>query len=434
VTWFTSDVARTRGQGMPRDAHSHLVEQGSTDGVREVVADSWLRSVAAGIQADRSSPPITLDESLLRHYRSEHPLSHIFPLLSEVLGQAAEECDAVMAVADEQGQLLWVSGSSAALRRAEQISFVEGAQWDEGHAGTNAPGTALRLDAPVAIRAAEHFVVPVQRWSCAAAPIHDPVAGNILGVVDVTGGDDIGSPQTIALVRATARMAEAELARIAAARPPGAAVGQSRPGLPLSVLPAPAGGMHLQALGRPDMAVAAVGRSFRLSLRHSEILTVLAAHRDGLSGDELAVLLYPGDVSRATLRAELVRLRSLLGADALASRPYRLCCEVTSDWAAVAARLAAGDVAGALRLYRGPLLPHSEAPEVVRLREDLHGWLRAMVLAEGGHELVVSWTQSRWGADDLEMWHRQCDLLPSRSPLRPRAEAMVERLDTELGA
>ena len=423
MTWFTGEVARTRGPGTPRDAHSRLVEQGTTAGVREVVADSWLRSVAAGIQADGSAPPITLDEGMLRRYRAEHPLSHIFPLLSEVLGQAAEECDAVMAVADDQGQLLWVSGSPGALRRAEQISFVEGAQWDEGHAGTNAPGTALRLDAPVAIRAAEHFVVPVQRWSCAAAPIHDPVAGDILGVVDVTGGDDIGSAQTIALVRATARMAEAELARIAAVSP--------RAGRPALALPAPAGGMHLQALGRPDMAVAAVGRSVRLSLRHSEILAVLAAHPDGLSGEELAALLYPGDVSPATLRAELVRLRSLLGGDALASRPYRLCCEVTSDWAAVAARLAAGDVAGALRLYRGPLLPQSEAPGVVRLRDDLHGWLRAMVLAGRGHELVVSWTQSRWGAGDLEMWHRQCDLLPSRSPLRPRAEAMVERLDSE---
>jgi hypothetical protein len=181
------------------------------------------------------------------------------------------------------------------------------------------------------------------------------------------------------------------------------------------------------------MAVAAVGRSFRLSLRHSEILTVLAAHSGGLTGEELAVLLYPGDIGPATLRAEMVRLRSLLGADVLASRPYRLLSEVSSDWAAVAARLAAGDLAGALTLYPGPLLPPSEAPEVVRLRADLHGWLRALVLADGGQELVVNWTQSRWGADDLEMWHRQCALLPSRSPLRPRAEAMVERLDAEHG-
>jgi hypothetical protein len=174
------------------------------------------------------------------------------------------------------------------------------------------------------------------------------------------------------------------------------------------------------------------GRSLRLSLRHSEILAVLAAHPGGLSGDELAVMLYPGDVSPATLRAEMVRLRSLLGAHVLASRPYRLCTEVTSDWSAVAARLAAGDVAAALALYPGPMLPRSEAPEVVRLRADLHGWLRAVVLADGGQDLVVGWTQSRWGADDLEMWHRQCALLPSRSPLRPRAEAMVERLDAEL--
>jgi hypothetical protein len=413
-----------------RDAHARLIEQGVTAGVREIVADSWLRSVAAGIKADTSDPPITLDRSVLRQYRAEHPLAQIFPLLSDVLGQAAQECDAVMAVADEHGQLLWVSGSAGVLRRAEAISFVEGAQWDEAHAGTNAPGTALRLDAPVTIRAAEHFVRPVQRWSCAAAPIHDLTTGRILGVVDVTGGDDIGSPQTSAMIRAAARMAEAELARIAAVRQPWGSATE----MAMSPLQArAAGGLQLQALGRPDMVLTAAGRPLRLSLRHSEILAVLAAHPGGLSGDELAVMLYPGDVSPATLRAEVVRLRSLLGAEVLASRPYRLCSEVTSDWAAVAARLAAGDLAGALRLYPGPLLPHSEAPEVVRLRADLHGWLRALVLADGGQELVVNWTQSRWGADDLEMWHRQCALLPSRSPLRPRAEAMVERLDAELG-
>ena len=413
-----------------RDAHASLIEQGVTAGVREIVADSWLRSVAAGIKADTSDPPITLDRSMLCQYRAEHPLAQIFPLLSDVLGQAAQECDAVMAVADEQGQLLWVSGSTSVLRRAEAISFVEGAQWDEAHAGTNAPGTALRLDSPVTIRAAEHFVRPVQRWSCAAAPIHDLTTGRLLGVVDVTGGDDIGSPQTSAMIRAAARMAEAELARIAAVRPPRGsatemALSRRQAGAP--------GGLRLQALGRPDMVLTAAGRPLRLSLRHSEILAVLATHPGGLSGDELAVMLYPGDVSPATLRAEVVRLRSLLGTDVLASRPYRLCSEVTSDWAAVAARLAAGDPAGALRLYPGPLLPPSEAPEVVRLRSDLHGWLRALVLADGGPELVVNWTQSRWGADDLEMWHRQCALLPSRSPLRPRAEAMVERLDAELG-
>jgi len=179
-----------------RDAHARLIEQGVTAGVREIVADSWLRSVAAGIKADTSEPPITLDRSVLRQYRDEHPLAQIFPLLADVLGQAAQECDAVMAVADEQGQLLWVSGSTGVLRRAEAISFVEGAQWDEAHAGTNAPGTALRLDSPVTIRAAEHFVRPVQRWSCAAAPIHDR-RGRVTGAVIVF--HDVGVARAMSL-------------------------------------------------------------------------------------------------------------------------------------------------------------------------------------------------------------------------------------------
>jgi hypothetical protein len=401
-----------------------MLEGGKPSGVSDMVADSWLRSIAAGINVDASDPPITLEGHELGDYRAEHPLSRIFPLLYDVLGQAAEECDSVMAVADEHGQLLWVCGPPGVLRRAEAISFVEGAQWDEEHAGTNAPGTALRLDAPVTIKAMEHFVLPVQQWSCAAAPIHDPVSRRILGIVDITGGEDVGSPQTIAMIRAAARMAESELARLG-----------SRPGYRVrDLVPVPAaGGLHLQALGRPDLVVTLERRSFRLSPRHSEILVVLAGHEEGLSGDELAVLLYPGDVTTSTLRAEMVRMRALLG-DALASRPYRLMCEVSSDWAAVTARLAAGDVPGALRLYHGPLLPQSEAPAVARQRQELHEWMRAAILADGRQELLINWTQSRWGADDLEMWRRQCAILPATSPLRPRAEATASRLDAEFSS
>ena len=402
-------------------------------GVRDLVADSWLRSMAAGINVDASEPPITLDQGLLNDYRAEHPLSRIFPLLYDVLGKAAEDCDSVMAVADEQGQLLWVCGRRDVLRRAEAINFVEGAQWDEEHAGTNAPGTALRLDAPVTIKAAEHFVRPVQRWSCAAAPIHDPVTHRILGVVDVTGGDDIGSPQTIAMIRAAARMAESELAyldnvRQAAVRSPVPAPGWRLGGAD----GLPPGQLDLRGLGRPDVVVSAGRRSLRLSPRHSEIVVVLAGRPDGVSGDELATLLYPGDVTSSTLRAEMVRLRALLGDQALASRPYRLTCDVSSDWAAVSSHLATGNVTAALRGYHGPLLPNSEAPGVVRQRDDLHDWLRAMILADGQHELLVSWTQARWGTDDLQMWQRQCAVLPASSPLRPRAEAAAARLDAEL--
>ena len=414
-----------------RQAHEDLLERGSAPrGVRGLIADSWLRSVAAGVDVEASQPPITLDRDLLAEYRDGHPLARVFPLLYDVVGRAAEDCDSVLAVADARGQLLWVRGKPAVLRRAEAIQFVEGAQWDERHAGTNAPGTALRLDAPVTVKSAEHFVRPVQRWSCAAVPVHEPGSGAILGVIDVTGGRDVDSPQTIAMVRAAARMAESELARQSLL--PATRLLEPRqaasPDLPETTLP----GISISALGRADSIVSAGSRTIRLSPRHSEIMVILAACPAGLTGDELAYMLYPDDVTNSTPRAELVRMRALLGQHLLASRPYRLTGEVTSDWAAVSAQVAAGNLAEALRLYRGPLLPRSEAPGVAEVRADTERALRSAVLASGQPEFLVTWTRSRWGAGDLEMWQRLYAILPASSPLRPMAAATAAKLDAEL--
>ena len=51
----------------------------------------------------------------------------------------------------------------------------------------------------------------------------------------------------------------------------------------------------------------------QLTPRHSEILTLLARHPEGLSGEELALEIHGASVSAATIRAEMSRLRRLLG-------------------------------------------------------------------------------------------------------------------------
>jgi hypothetical protein len=191
--------------------------------------------------------------------------------------------------------------------------------------------------------------------------------------------------------------------------------------------------VSLSALGRSECVVSAGTATFRLSPRHSEIMVILASCPGGLTGDELAYMLYPADVTSCTPRAELVRLRALLGDRLFTSRPYRLTCEVKSDWAAVSAQLAAGNLAEAIRLYRGPLLPHSEAPGVTELRGDLDRGLRAALLATSQPEFLVSWTRTRWGASDLAIWRRLCTVLPPDSPLRPIAAATVAKLDAEFG-
>ena len=393
--------------------------------VRAQVAESWFRSAAAGVQADTVDAPITLPDDALHDHREAHPLAQVFPLLDDVLGQAARDCDAIMAVSDAAGQLLWVCGSPSVLRRAELIGFVEGSNWDERLAGTNAPGMVLALDQSMSVMGAEHFRRSVQPWSCAAAPIHDPITQSLLGVLDITGGADILVPQTMAMVRAAARMAEAELAREVLSR---RGSDEQRHTGSLFVV--------LESLGRTDSLLTiddGRGRrqTIRLSPRHSEILLLLASTPRGLSGDELAVLLYEEDSTASTLRAELNRLRHLLGDELLASRPYRLVAELTADWLAVEAHLAVGAVAAALRVYRGPLLPASTAPGVVRLREYIDASLRQAVLNSQEPDLMSTWTRSAWGTDDYDMWQAQLDALGPSSPLRPLAAGQLARLDRE---
>ena len=393
-----------------------------------------MRSAAAGVDPEKNVAPLLLAAADLVDYRAAHPLSRVFPLLYDVLGRVAEDCDCAMAVGDASGKLLWVCGTPSVLRRAESINFVEGAAWDEAQAGTNAPGTALHLDAPIQIHASEHFNRLVQPWSCAAAPIHDPVTHEILGLVDVTGGEDVASPQTLGLVRAAARMAESELGRIAAVEA-GRAAQRLDLGRLWSPVPAAGGGViQLQGLGRPECLAEIGSRTRRLSPRHSEILVVLVDHPGGLTAEELAVEVYPEDVHPSTMRAEITRLRALLGADILPSRPYRLTVETSCDWQAVSAQLAGGHVREALRSYHGPLLPQSEAPGIVARRERLQRQLRAAIITSSAPDLMVAWTRSRWGADDVEMWQRQASILPQSSPLRSMADAEARRLEREFAA
>lgn len=396
-------------------------------GMRAEVADSWHRSAAAGVEADRVEAPITLAEDSLRDYREAHPLAQVFPILDDVLGQAARDCDAVMAVSDAAGQLLWVAGRPHVLRAAESIGFVEGSNWDERVAGTNAPGMALALGRTATVIGSEHFRRSVQRWSCAATPIHDPTTSSLLGVLDLTGGDNVVGPQAIALVRAAARMAESELARAALdnRRAPETSRGT---GIRLLV----------ESLGRSESLLSvddgrASPTTVKLSLRHSEILLLLASSARGLSGDELAVLLYEDDSGDSTLRAEMKRLRNLLTDDLLASRPYRLTASIAADWLAVEAMLAAGDVAGATRAYRGPILPRSTAPGVVRLRDEVEQSLRQAVLRSRSTDLMSAWTRSSWGADDHEMWMAQRAATPATSPLMALIDGQLARIDREFG-
>ncbi|MBP2703136.1 transcriptional regulator [Microbispora sp. RL4-1S] len=394
-----------------RRAHERFLSAGSIAGpVRPVVADSWRRS-ARWVDPDGLAPVERADAELDEH-RERHPLAQVMPLFRELLGPIADDGRHLLAVCDAEGRLLWVEGRQGVRARAERMNFVPGARWDEPHAGTNAPGVALAVDHPVQIFAAEHFSVPVQPWTCCAAPVHDPRTGLLLGAVDVTGGDHLASPYSLGLVQAAARAAETHLA----------------------TLPAPAtASVTLSALGRDDAVLSLGPRRIRLGHRHSEIVVLLASHPEGLDSDRLSFELY-GDrrLKPVTPRAELSRLRHRLG-PLLDSRPYRLRTPVLADFQTLSDHLAAGDAAAALAAYRGPLLPSSEAPGVVRQRGLIDDRLRDLLISSRDPVLLRRWVRTPWGADDLFAWQALLGATAPGSPLLPRVARRVAELDAELG-
>ncbi|MGI5479029.1 GAF domain-containing protein [Streptomyces lavendofoliae] len=380
--------------------------------VRAVVAASWRRSARARVSPDGTAR-VELEGDDLAAYRAGHPLAAAMPVVRELMGAYANDGEHLVAVCDAHGRLLWVEGHPATLRRADRMNFVAGARWAESAAGTNAPGTAIAVDRPVQVFAAEHFRRPVQSWTCAAAPVHDPRTGQLLGAVDITGGAGLAHPHSLAFVQAVARAAESQLALLD---------------------PAPLAGdrMRLSALGRDEALLVAAGRRTRLSRRHSEILVVLAHRPHGMGGEELLTALYEdGTVTPVTLRAELSRLRAVLPPGVLRSRPYRLAAAVDADFEAVGRRLASGAVAGALDGYAGPLLPGSCAPAVTRLRRRLADELRAALIARGDPALLADWAHSPWGEEDPEVWRALAAGVP-RGRLGP-VRARLDALDTELG-
>ncbi len=387
--------------------------------LRPVVAQSWLRSLSSGVNPDHVAAQAVSDD--LVRIRDAHPLASALPVIRRLLVDDAFDSGVIVAVTAADGTLLWVEGDLGARRRAETMNFVPGADWSERGAGTNAPGTAIALDAELQIRGAEHFSRVVQPWSCTAVPVHDPATGALIGAIDLTGRSQVTSQQTLALVRATAVAVENHLALIGLTRPVGAPPGVAR----LTVLGA----------DRPRWEITAENghvRTNQLTGRHAEILVLLSRHPEGLSADHLALLLDDKDLDSVTIRAELSRLRRVVGAGFIDSRPYRLVAPIASDMDEVYGALKTGDVDAALTRYTGELLPRSVSPAVARLRTELSTSMRSAVLATKDMGLLRRWLELPEGRDDRHGWHVLHDQAQSGSVTRAQAHGHLAGLDLDL--
>ncbi|GAA4927264.1 GAF domain-containing protein [Actinomycetospora succinea] len=442
---------------------------------RDVVSASWQRSLDAHIDPERGRPQHVYEDDELRDVRGGHLLAPVLPLLRRTLLDVADDAVHMMIVTDVRGHILWREGNSTVLRRAERFELVEGTRWSEDSVGTNAMGTALASGNAVQIHSAEHLVKLYHSWTCAAAPIRDPDTGEVVAAIDLTGPLQTFHPSTLALVKAAAELAEVHLqARLVerderlrhrnqphleglhgapgALLAPGGRVitAQYADWLP-ERLPIPDGGgridlgergegvieplaegwllrmapraahgptLSLPFLGAERPVARLDGKPVRLSLRHAEMLVVLALHPDGLTADGLAQALYGDAGNPVTVRSEIHRLRNTLGTSIISTQPYRLRARVDADFLDVRTALRERRLPPPAVLRRGALLPTSDAPGVREERDHLDVAVRSAVLRRGDVEALWALAHAEAGGADPELAERLRLLLPDGDPRR----------------
>ncbi|WP_260432333.1 sigma-54-dependent Fis family transcriptional regulator [Burkholderia sp. Bp9140] len=217
MDWFSSP----EHDGSIMSAWEHLVGGGErqSNTVRGVVDDSWQRCLVGHVDPAGNRAPPPIDENQLGQGRAanERLVSASLPLMQQTR-ELLSQTGTVMLLADPEGMILQHEGDVHIVDPAREVGLIPGCNWTELSCGTNAIGTALALRQPVQIHGAEHFCAGIKRWTCSATVIRDPLDGQVLGVIDVSGLADTYSRYSLALAVSLAGRIESRIAKDAMER------------------------------------------------------------------------------------------------------------------------------------------------------------------------------------------------------------------------
>lgn len=175
---------------------------------RQAISYSHQRCQALGVSATAvpefsPAPAAALRESRAQHSRLYQQAAPVMEMLFEQIVSTRS----MVVLADPHGTILHAVGDNGFLEKVQRVALTPGVNWSEASKGTNAIGTALFNEAPTLVHGSEHFVRANHFLTCSAAPILDH-AGQLLGVLDVTGEQPSYHPHTLAMVSMSARMIE----------------------------------------------------------------------------------------------------------------------------------------------------------------------------------------------------------------------------------
>lgn len=164
-------------------------------------------------------------------------------------------------------------------------------------------------------------------------------------------------------------------------------------------------------------------KPLKLAPQACDLLALLALNKQGLSLEQILLLLYGDAGSRGAVKVALSQLRKVVP---ISHQPYRLEVGCQADFLYLNDLLLEGRVRRAVDLYRGPLLPDSEAPGVAEARESIEESLRQAALLSNDAEALAALAEKM--PADLELWEAVEEALHKSDPRLPIIKARAEQV------
>jgi sigma-54 dependent transcriptional regulator, acetoin dehydrogenase operon transcriptional activator AcoR len=183
------------------EARDHFLAAEPVDpaAVRKPILASWWRSRQWHVAADH------IDLSYLHDPDVKGTLVRA---ADPVLRQLHEQLDGQpisIILTDANGVVLTrLTADHDLERRLDGVMLAPGFSYAEERVGTNGIGTALESGGPAHVFGHEHYAENLEIFGCAGVPIHDPVSGKTVGVIDLTCWRKDADPLMISLAKSTA--------------------------------------------------------------------------------------------------------------------------------------------------------------------------------------------------------------------------------------
>lgn len=173
------------------------------------IAESWKRCREKNLDPFHFSPSAYLDPQIYEKMKSDQQylISIAKPFMDNIY-RSLEQSRYLVVLFNSEGYHLLRIGQRADFERSKQFTIREGLCFEEDKVGTCGFSLVKWLRRPIQIIGCEHYSALLHYVVGSYAPINDPIRGDLIGVLGVTGARTIPNPHTLGIAIAASTAIE----------------------------------------------------------------------------------------------------------------------------------------------------------------------------------------------------------------------------------